>query len=67
MRSNAVGGGGILYFKLGVGRCSYDASTRPIGTLYYVCMYCRIYNDKFLRSKKNVLSVKLLGKGVLMV
>ena len=28
MRSNAVGGGGgILYFKLGVGRCSYDAST----------------------------------------
>jgi hypothetical protein len=27
MRSNAVGGGGVLYFKLGVGRCSYDAST----------------------------------------
>ncbi len=26
MRSNAVGGG-VLYFKLGVGRCSYDAST----------------------------------------
>jgi hypothetical protein len=28
MRSNAVGGGGgLLYFKLGVGWCSYDAST----------------------------------------
>jgi len=27
MRSNAVGG--VLYFKLGVGRCSYDASTTP--------------------------------------
>ncbi len=27
MRSNAVGGGGVLYFKLGVGRCNYDAST----------------------------------------
>jgi hypothetical protein len=26
MRSNAVLGG-VLYFKLGVGRCSYDAST----------------------------------------
>ena len=26
MRSNAVGGGGVLYW-LGVGRCSYDAST----------------------------------------
>jgi hypothetical protein len=25
MRSNAVGG--VLYFKLGVGRCSYNAST----------------------------------------
>jgi hypothetical protein len=30
MRSNAVGGGGVLYFKLGVGRCSYDASTRSL-------------------------------------
>ncbi len=28
MRSNGVGGGGLLYFKLGVGWCSYDASTR---------------------------------------
>ena len=28
MRSNAVGGGGgLLYFELGVGWCSYDAST----------------------------------------
>jgi hypothetical protein len=27
MRSNAVGGGGVTYFKLGVGWCSYDAST----------------------------------------
>jgi hypothetical protein len=26
MRSNAVGGG-LLYFELGVGGCSYDAST----------------------------------------
>jgi hypothetical protein len=26
MRSNAVGGG-VTYFKLGVGWCSYDAST----------------------------------------
>ncbi len=27
MRSNAVGGGGVTYFNLGVGWCGYDAST----------------------------------------
>jgi hypothetical protein len=27
MRRNALGGGGVTYFKLGVGWCSYDAST----------------------------------------
>jgi hypothetical protein len=27
MRSNAVGGGGLMYSELGVGWCSYDAST----------------------------------------
>ncbi len=27
MRSKDVGGGGVTYFKLGVGWCSYDAST----------------------------------------
>jgi hypothetical protein len=35
MRSNAVGGG-VLYLKLGVGGCSYDASTTPQFYLAYV-------------------------------
>jgi hypothetical protein len=40
MRSNAVGGGGgVLYFKLGVGRCSYDASTE----VYMIDIWKHIY------------------------
>ncbi len=38
MRSNAVGGGGYLYFKLGVGWCSYDAST----IFFLISIFCRM-------------------------
>ncbi len=32
------GGGGVRYFKLGVGRCSYDASTVPPGRIVTVAL-----------------------------